>query len=429
MDYIKKGYGRNYWALVFEGAMFTGGIVALSTGGVIALFINVMTGSNTLIGLAVTLQALGLSVGHLLGAPYVNMIRRLPQYLFKVMLVQRSIPLIMAIPLFLSIGGYPVVYVFLTLFALFWTFDGIITLGWGELCARALKPDLRGHMMGMLTTMGCIFSLLVGLVVTWLLATPILDEYNRFAYIFVMGSAILMMTVLGIRLVNDPSPIKIPEKLDVKKYYKQIPSIIRNSKAMQHILVARIPSYIGFAALSFIIVFGVNTLDLSTVQGSWLVYAGIIGGIISGIVLGEASRRYGNKVNIILCNIFVIIVLTMSLLLVNIPGLGYIWLFATCILASIAGSNWFGYFNYFLDIATVKERSVYQLVGQLIGIPFSFAGILMGIVVDMYGYVVMFIISGMFAFISIIFSLRLLSKGKMEELQIVNEIDREIDNN
>ena len=410
---MKKGYDRNYWALVMEGTMFTGGVTVLSTGGAMALFIHAMTGSNTLIGLAVTLQTLALSFGQLLGAPLVNTISKLPETLSKMMLVQRSAPLFMALPLFLGAPEYWSVTIFLVMFSVFWFVDGMTTVSWGELCARAVKFELRGHMMGMLITIGGILSLAVGLVLAWLLATPTLDNNLRFAWIFVLGCVLLLLSVIFIRLVRDPSPLEKPEKLNFKKFYAKVPSIVRASKPFQHVLIARIPSFVGFASLSFLVVFGAHVLLLSDAHVSWLVYAGIIGGILGGVLLGEASRRFGNKSVILWCNFGVVIAMVMAILLAMYPSLGYIWLFFICVLGSITASNWFGYLNYFLDIAPEKERSEYQIVGQGIAIPFSFAGLAMGALVDAYGYEVMFMVCGGFALLAILLSFRLLSKGKV----------------
>ena len=416
-----KGFDRNYWILVLEGVMFTGGIIALSTGAVVAIFVNTMTGSNTLIGLAVTLQALLLAVGQLIGAPFIGNIRKLPAFLFKGMAIQRAIPLFMALPLFLGVSGYAAVTIFMILFALFWGVDGTITLSWGELCARALKPELRSHMMGMQATLGGVLSLAVGLVFTWMLATPTLNDEYRFGFIFILGSILLLSTIIFIRLVRDPNPTEKPEKTNYKQFYSEIPNLVKSCKPLQRILIARIPSYIGFAAISFVIVYGINILSLSDSQASWLVYAGIIGGIISGVALGEVSRMFGNKAIIIICNCAVVVVIVMAVMLTFVSSLGYIWLFVTCMLASFTGNHWFGYFNYFIDIAPVKNRAAYQLIGQCVGIPFSFIGLVMGVIVDRFGFISMFVICGVFAFVSVIFSLRLLSKDKMTELQIARE--------
>ena len=413
---MKKEYSRNYWAMSIEGAMFMGGIVVLSTSGAVALFINAMTGSNTLIGLAITIQSLFIIFGQLSGAPYVNSIRRLPEFLIKIMASQRIIPILMALPLFFGVGGYTTVAIFLILFACFWFMDGFIVISWGELAARALPLEMRGHMMGMQTTIGGFVSLLTGLLLTWLLATPTLSDNLRYAFVFVLGSLVLYTTIIFMRMVRDPSPNLTPEKMDLKKFYRQIPSIVRQSKPLVTILVARIPSYIGFAAVSFMVVFGVNELLLSDVHASWLVYAGIIGGIVSGVVLGEAGKRYGSKSVVLICNICVVVSLLMAVMLTIVTDLGYIWLFVTCVLASFTASNWIGYFNYFIDIAPAEKRSVYQLVGQLIGIPFSFAGFFMGMVIDRFGYVPMFVVSGIFAIITVLLSLRLLSKRKIYKL-------------
>jgi len=408
-----KRYNRNYLVLVMEGTMFTGGITFLATNGAVVLFINTMTGSNTLIGLAVSLQALCLSFGHLLGAPLVSTISELPKTLCKVVVIQRSTPLLMALPLFLGVSGHLSVTIFLILFAFFWFIHGISTVLWGELCARSVNPELRGHMMGVLTAVGGVLSLILGLLLAWLLATPVLDDHRRFGIIFVLACVFLLMTAVFIRLVKDPSPLTKLEKLDIKQFYSKVPSIIRESKPLQHIIIARIPSYVGFASIAFLVVFGVNALRLSDAHVSWLVYANIVGGIAGGVLLGEASRRYGNKSVIIWGNFGVVIAMIMAILLAYYPSLGYLWLFLLCVLGSLTVSNWFGYFNYFLDIAPKEERSRYQIIGQSIGIPFSFVGVMMGALVDAHGYVPMFVICGVFALLSILLSFRLLPKGKV----------------
>ena len=417
---MQKGFDRNYWALMMEGTMFTGGIVTLSTNGVVALFIYTMTESNTLLGLAVTLQALLFTFGQLLGAPYVSTIRKLPEFLCKVMATQRTIPLLMAIPLFFSAPRHWAIIIFLILFGSFWFIDGINTVPWGELCARALKPELRGHMMGMQITVGGVLALIVGLLITWLLATPTLDDYRRFGFIFILGGALLLTTAICIRVVRDPNPTIKPEEFNIKQFYAKIPSIIRHSEPLKYVIIARMPSYIGLASLSFLVLFGVSTLSLSDAQASWLVYANIIGGIIGGVLLAEASRRYGNKATILMCNFGVVIAMGMAILLSFNPGLGYVWLFVMCALGSLSAGSWFGYFNYFIDIAPNKERSAYQIIGQCIGIPFSFIGVLMGALIDIHGYVATFIICGIFAFITILMSLKLLSKQKVAALAAEN---------
>jgi len=413
----KGGYDRNYWALTLEGASFMGGIAVMATGGSVALFINAMTGSKTLVGLAATVQTLFLLIGQLSVAPYVRTIRNLPKYLFKTVAIQRIIPLLMALPLFLGLASNWAVGIFLVLFGIFWYLDGFVSVPWGELCARTLKPELRGHMMGLQVTFGGIASLLTGLLLTWLLSTPALDDHRRFGMVFSLASAVLLTSLISMRLIRDPNPIKKPEKLHAREYYTRIPSIIKKSKPLQRALLARMPAYFGFSAVTFIVVFGAGTLNLSQTQVSWLVYANVVGGLIGGVLLGEVSRRLGNKAIILLCNSGALITLGMAVFLSFFPSLGYGWLFATCALASMMQSNWVGYFNYFLDIAPAEERSVFQVIGNCIGIPFSFVGYAMGAMIDAFGFVTAFAVAGGFACLAIVLSSRLLSRRSVQALQ------------
>jgi len=404
--------------MLLEGASFMGGITVMAAGSTVALFIDNMTGSITLVGLGITLQALFILAGQLIGAPLVQSIRNLPKTLFYGMTVQRIIPFIMAVPLFLGFGAYTSVVIFLVLYSLFWTMDGIITMPWGELTARAIKPELRGHMMGMQTAVGGGISLLTGLVLAWLLATPLLTDHFRFGYVWILTGVIIIVSVIFIRLVKDPSPIDTPEKVDFKKYYSKIPALIKESKPLQHAIIARIPGYIGFSVITFVVVFGSHTLNMSDIQISWLVYSKIVGGLIGGVLVAETSRIFGNKTVIILCNTGVVITILMAIALIYFPSLGYIWLIIICALASLWANNWLGYMNYVIDIAPKENRPAFFMIGNCIGIPFSFIGYGIGAIIDTWGYAIAFVLGGITAIVAIILSMRLMSRRRIKAMNI-----------
>lgn len=409
-------YDRNYWALALEGSTFIGGIAVMASGGSVALFINLMTGSKALVGLAVTIQSLLQLTGQLFIAPYTRTIRDLPKYLLRVIAMQRIIPFIISIPLFLVAPNNIAVLVFFISIVVFWFLDGLVAIPWSEFCARSLKPELRGEMMGLQITIGGAVSLATGLVLTWLLATPILNDHHRFAFIFVLAGAVFTSSVFFIPMFRDPKPIEKPEKQPMGQFYRRVPSVIKKSKPLQHILFARIPAYVAFSAATFIIVFGASTLYLSNQQTSWLVYANIIGSLIGGTLLGRVSRRFGSKAIILTCNTAVIVALGMAVSLAILPSLGYGWLFITCSLASMVQSNWIGYHTYFIDIAPEKERAVFQVVGNCIGIPFSFIGYALGAVIDRWGFITAFIAGIVAASAAVTLGLRLLSRKKLNEL-------------
>jgi len=394
-----------------------GGISMLTSGGVVALFIVTMTGSNTLVGLAITMQTLFFLTGQLLVAPQVGAIQNIPQFMFKVMLL-RIIPFLMAVPLFLGAGGAVSVGIFLILYGLLWMSDGVNTIPWGELAARAVRPDLRGHMMGMQVVIGGAVSLLTGLLLTWLLSTPLLTDNYRFGVIFVISGLIFLISLVFIRMVRDPNPVTEPVKPDLRRYYAKMPELIKRSKPLQRALVARIPGYIGFSTITFVVVFGVSVLDLTDAQISWLVYSQIVGSLIGGYVLGEASRLFGNKVVILMCNSGVLLTLGMAVVLAFFPSLGYLWLIAVCVFASIWQSNWLGYFSYILDIAPREDRPAFQVIGGCVGIPFSFIGYAIGATIDAWGYVPAFIAGGIAALATILLSTRLLSRKGIKALNL-----------
>jgi len=168
------------------------------------------------------------------------------------------------------------------------------------------------------------------------------------------------------------------------------------------------------------VVFGAHTLDITETQVSWIVYFKIVGGLIGGVLLGETSRRFGNKLVIMMCNIGVLVTLTMAMILIYSPGLGYIWLIAICVSSSLWQNNWLGYMSYIFDIAPREYRPAFVVIGNCIGIPFSFVGYAIGAIIDKWGYPIAFTIGSITAVIAIIASTRLMSKKQIKDSNILS---------
>jgi len=108
----------------------------------------------------------------------------------------------------------------------------------------------------------------------------------------------------------------------------------------------------------------------------------------------------------------------MALSLMIFPSLGYIWLLAICILASLWLGNWLGYINYFIDISPREYRPAFQVIGSCIGIPFSFIGYGLGAIIDNWGYAIVFVLGGIASIIAILASTRLLSRKQIKSLNL-----------
>jgi len=165
-DQHKNGYNRNYWAMAFEGSCFMGGIAIMSTSGTIALFINAMTGSKSLVGLAVTVQALFMFFGQLTSGPFVRSIRKIPEFLFKGMLIQRIIPLFMALPLLLGLIDWSVgIFLILSALSPFLIYIGVKLFNTEILKKKAIITVIVSTLV--------LLSLGIGILVPALTRTPV----------------------------------------------------------------------------------------------------------------------------------------------------------------------------------------------------------------------------------------------------------------
>jgi hypothetical protein len=93
-------YKNNYLLLVLEGSFFMGGIGFLSSSTVIPVFIDMMTHSKQLVGLALTLGTFFQYFGRLIVGPFMPHVKNHARFSTIVMFVCRPQTVLPAILIF-----------------------------------------------------------------------------------------------------------------------------------------------------------------------------------------------------------------------------------------------------------------------------------------------------------------------------------------
>lgn len=390
---------RNFKALTLEGTFFFTGLAFIDVNAVIPVFIFAYTQSVLLAGLATTIFFAASIIMQTVVGPYVRSIRNTPLYIKLIMILFRPLPFLMIPVLFAGLSPWLTTGIFLFIYTLIFAGNGMIEIPWTDLFSRTIKPEKRSFLLGYQLLFGGLGALLAGYIVKITLDNPELSNDQRYALIFGCSAIALSISVVAMLFAHD-----LPHKIEPRKsgnwhYYRQLPYYLRHNKAFSKLALIRVLASIAIMVAPFVILFGQNVMNLTPADVSTLVFLQIAGSLLGGVIWGKISSRFGNHRIILLSQVFSLGIAIYAILLfwltsASIPA---IILWPLVIINGINMGSWLGFLNYTIDIVDEDERTIYLLISNLITFPFAFLAFLAGIIAQAFGYLPIFIISGLAA--------------------------------
>ncbi len=174
--------------------------------------------------------------------------------------------------------------------------------------------------------------------------------------------------------------------------------ILQTDQSFSNYLVSRFISQFGMMSYAFITVFAVSRLGMTTIQAGIMTSILLITQVVANPLLGRLADKWSRKSVLILgcvCSAM------SSLLAITFKEFG---LFSVVfILAGVANAcYWTIGLTISLEFGTEEQRPVYVGMSNTLVAPATIlAPLLGGILADMFGYTIMFIVSAIFAGISV----------------------------
>lgn len=422
---LKSRNSRNYYALIMEGAFFLTGLAFLDTNSVIPVFIHTFTQSLQLAGLASTMWSASSLLAQLITGPYIYRIKNLPAFISTIMFIFRPLPLLMVLILMLPANPYTVVSAFFLMYALLAASDGTIMVPWLDVFSRTIPDNQRGRLMGNQQLFAGIGSLIAGFIIKITLENSALSSTQKYSILFGLAGILLLLSSVAMIFVKDSPRKNSGKRVNIVQYYRKLPEYLSNNKAYSRMLITQLIGSLAAMIVPFIILFGKNTFALSPNQVSTLIYIQIIGSLIGGVFWGNISHRLGNKYIILISQSinFAIPALALISLWLNrfIPPLFFLALM--CLLGGTNKGAWIGYTNYTIDVTDEESRPVYFVLTSLMTFPTTFLPYAAGLLADTRGFIPLFIISMLAAFIAINLALTLKIPVRLEQNQPVVQKD------
>ncbi|MBU0595095.1 MFS transporter [Candidatus Bipolaricaulota bacterium] len=360
----KTHFRRNAVAFIGESTLFGLALLFASTTTILPGLVSQLSGSAVLVGLIITLTEGAWRLPQLLFANWVSHKPRKKPYLTRVGLAARPLYLVFALALWLGIGRHPslCLALFFLLHTLMYTGFAVDTVVWWDVLAKAVPPQRRGRILGTSTVLRGAIAIAGGVLVSFLFGDSGPAFPSNYAISLAIAGALFMLSLGSWMLVAEPKEPTADARTPWPEYFREVGRILRTDSRMRRLLVVRILAGFDGFALGFYVLFGLKHIGLSSEMIGVFAAVQMVGGILSGILFGWVSERFGNHrvIQIATAASFASPLIALFFLFTEPAG---IWrpLYAV-VFAAIGismNANFIGFANYSVDLAPPGKRSTY----------------------------------------------------------------------
>jgi MFS family permease len=310
---VQKDLPRNFAIHLVHGLLGQTGFRLVNTPTFIPAYILLLSGgSDFVVGLALSLQALGSALTPLFGASLIgHRDQVLPVGFWTGGSMRLAILGLALAGLFLS--GDSALYAVIFSLGLFGLFAGMQAVVFQVLLAKVIPVINRGKLMGFRNFLAGITTA----VVAWfggnyLVGNP--PTAQGYAWVFLLAFVLTTCGLLMLALVREPRPPSVAERQNLLQHLSGIRRFLYREPAFARYVVARALATLGRMALPFYILYAGQSIGLSGSTLAALTVAYTLAATISNLLWGVLADRYGFRL-CLLMTIGLWIAATLALLL------------------------------------------------------------------------------------------------------------------
>lgn len=397
---------HNFICFLVETVFFGIGLGFLHPDSVLPAFASQFTESRTIVGAITAIFYGGWFLPQMVTGNFIKGRSRKKPYML-IGLSGRLLFWIVALVLWLGLGSHSraILILFFACYTLFRISDGIGSVAWLDILARAIPPAWRGRLFGSAAVMRGLAGLGVGELIRMILKRTSLSFTTNYALLFVLASVAFIPTIIALALIREPAPTEPVESSSQLATAGPLSPLIRD-RNFRRWLAARV--FGGWVVLSgpFFVTYAVDVLHLpEAVVGNFVGIQMVSNGISSG-VLAIILESYAPRTVIRIANSVAMAgsVFVLAVHIFATPWLiqWYPLIYAT--LGVVAAAGMLGFSNYLLDIPPEGLRPSYIGLANTITGCFAILPIVSGLVLEMTTYTVLFGATAAFEVIGIFFA-------------------------
>jgi len=412
-------YRWNFGAFLVDYACFGVALTFISLTSVLPAFVGQLTDSAPLIGLVDTVFRGGWLLPQLAVAHLINDKPRKKPYMVAG-LSGRILLWVIALALWAGLARHPtaMLILFFTCFWLFASSDGVVSVAWFDIVARAIPLKRRGRLMGMGQFIGGLAGIGIGALVGLILdRRPFPDSY---AILFTLAGAALVPSVIALISIREPPPESASPEANGQAKGSWLRLLVTDP-AFRHLMICRM--LIGMMALatSFYVVHAADVLHLPQSVIGQFVVAQTVAGVVASAVLSLVNERWGPRYVIRTASAAAVIG-PLFALAAHLAGGGWLvqaYPFVYVALGVVNSAWMLGFFNYLLEIAPEGMRPAYIGLGNTIMGVLTLVPMAGGWLLETTSYTTLFSVTAAIVAIGFLFTLRL--KPPQQTMPVKNQ--------
>ena len=289
--FIERNLSRNYVAHVLHGLLGQTGFRLVNAPSFLPAYVLLLSGSEFVVGLARSIQYLGMFLSPLIAANLIEHRRRVLPVGFLMGALMRLQVLGMALAgLFLTPDrAVQVICGVLFLFGFFMGMQGVI---FNYLMSKVIPVERRGRLMGLRNALAGVTAAIVAyLGGEYLVENNLLGD--GYAATFLLAFALTSLGLGMLLLVREPQPPEVREPSQLRQRLRELPGLFREDRGFTYYFLCRALATMGRMAMPFYIVYAKQTIGLSGTTIGLLSTAFVGANSISNLGWGVMGDRTG----------------------------------------------------------------------------------------------------------------------------------------
>ena len=358
-----KHLTRNSLAFVGEGTLFGLGLLFAGTSTILPGFVDHLVGSTLLVGLIVGVTEGAWRLPQLFFANWLSCKPRKKPYLTRVGLLARPTYLIFAIALTFGIWRNPIlgVVVFFSLQAAMFTGLAVDSVVWWDVFAKAIPPGGRGRVLGTTTALrGCI-AVVAGILIAFLFGDSGPAFPLNYVISFAIAGGFFTLSLVSWTFIVEPEEPVARERAPWLEYLRRVGEVLKQDAGFRRVAIVRLLAGFNGLALGFYVLFSIHELGFPKGMIGLFASAEVVGGILSGLLFGWVTDRFGSHRVIQIATAFGLVSPAVALIFLVATPLLWPPLYALVFVANgvSLNANFIGFANLNIDLAPPGERTLY----------------------------------------------------------------------
>jgi MFS family permease len=392
LDRPVSTYRWNFAAFILDYAFFTVAVSFASPTSVLPAFVSQFTQSAPIIGMVSTVWNGCWLLPQVVAARAINDKPRKKPYLM-VGLSGRVAFWIVALALWLGLGQHPsaMLILFFVCLALFALPDGLASIAWFDMLARAIPVERRGRLMGIAQVISGLAGIGVGAALSFILDSPSIPFPTNYVMIFVLAGVAFIPSTVALALLREVGPEKSRTQTGEDRPDGWLKPL-REDPTFRRLMACRVLAGMVSLATPFYVAHATDVLNLSLAVVGSFVAAQQVAGVAFGALLGLVSERWGPTATIRIGS-GISVFGPLFALAAHVADGGVLTRAYPVVYVAFAAyqsSTMLGFYNYMLEIAPDSVRPSYVGLGNTIMGILTLAPTLGGWLLEATSYIVLF---------------------------------------